>query len=154
MEPAEEKAIEETPVNAIMHTEFVRVHPDTPIAEISQSFSRWECGDIIVIDDDGRFAGIITRLDLLASITPGMGIRSRKKMGCLECLHQSAANRAAEVMSRSHITIPESATIADALVFMEKIRHPNIIVVNRDGRAVGLIDMCDIIAYLVEKGAI
>jgi CBS domain-containing protein len=154
MKPEEEEAIEQTPITVVMRPKFARVHPDTPIAEIYRSFMRRGCPDVIVCDDQSRFLGIITRLDLLASITPGMGIRSRRKMGCIECIIKSGAGSAEEVMSRGHITIPDSATISDALVFMEKNRHPDVIVVDEKGAAVGLVEMCDIIAFLVDKGEI
>ncbi|MDT8357616.1 MAG: CBS domain-containing protein [Methanomicrobiaceae archaeon] len=152
MIPGEEtEFIEHTPIASLMRSDFPRVHPETSISEIFRSFAQRGCADVIVIDDDGKFLGIITRLDLLASITPEMGIRSRRKMGCVACILMSAARHAREVMSRGHITVPDTYTLADTLVFMEKARHPDVIVVNSDGIAVGHVEMCDIIAFLVEK---
>jgi CBS domain-containing protein len=146
-----DESIGETPITSVMHTSFPSVHPDTPIAEIYRSFTQQACRDIIVCDEVNRFLGMITRLDMLSAITPGIGIRSRKKRGCLECLVKSAAKHAGDIMSRSHITIPNTATIADALIAMEKNRHPDIIVVDEKGTALGIVEMCNIIAYLVEK---
>ena len=152
MKPGE--SIEKTPIVELMRTDFPRVHPETPISEIFRSFARKGCADVIVIDDAGKFLGIITRLDLLSSITPGMGIRSRRKMGCVACILMSAARHAREVMSRGHITVPDTYTLGDTLVFMEKARHPDVIVVNTDGIAIGHVEMCDIIAFLVEKNVL
>lgn len=149
MKPGE--SIEKTPIVELMRTDFPQVHPETPISEIFRSFAQKGCADVIVIDDAGKFLGIITRLDLLSSITPGMGIRSRRKMGCVACILMSAARHAREVMSRGHITVPDTYTLGDTLVFMEKARHPDVIVVNTNGIAIGHVEMCDIIAFLVEK---
>jgi predicted transcriptional regulator len=152
MKPGE--SIEKTPIVELMRTDFPRVHPETPISEIFRSFAQKGCADVIVIDDAGKFLGIITRLDLLSSITPGMGIRSRRKMGCVACILMSAARHAREVMSRGHITVPDTYTLGDTLVFMEKARHPDVIVVNTNGIAIGHVEMCDIIAFLVEKNVL
>jgi len=150
----ERPAPEDTPITEIMQKDFSRVHPETPVAEIYRSFTRRGCVDIIVCDDECRFLGIITRMDLLSAITPGMGVRSRRKLGCLECLHKSAARHAEELMTRSHVTVPDSATVAETLLAMEKNRHPDVIVVNDEGIALGLVEMCDIIAFLVREGQI
>ncbi|KAF1078528.1 CBS domain-containing protein [Methanogenium sp. MK-MG] len=146
--------LEDTLITEIMQTDFARVHPETPVADIYRSFTRKGCFDIIVCDEECRFLGIITRMDLLSSITPGMGIRSRRRLGCLECLHKSAARHAGELMTRSHVTVPDTATIAETLVAMEKNRHPDVIVIDGDGVAVGLVEMCDIIRFLVQEGEI
>lgn len=145
---------ENTPISEIMQTDFARVHTETPVADIYRSFTGRGCDDIIVCDEDDRFQGIITRMDLLSSITPGMGIRSRRKLGCLECIHKSAALHAGDLMTRSHVTVPYTATVAETLQAMEKNRHPDVIVVDTDGIARGLVEMCDIIAFLVREGEI
>ncbi|WFN33665.1 CBS domain-containing protein [Methanogenium sp. S4BF] len=145
---------ENTPITEIMEVNFAQVHPETPVADIYRSFTQKGCFDIIVCDEECRFLGIITRMDLLSAITPGMGIRSRRKLGCLECLHKSAALHASELMTRSHVTVPDTATIAETLQAMEKNRHPDVIVVDTDGIALGLVEMCDIIAFLVREGEI
>ncbi len=146
-----DESIGEAPITSVMHTSFPSVHPDTSIAEIYRSFTKQSCRDIIVCDEACRFLGMITRLDMLSAITPGIGVRSPKKRGCLDCLVKSAAKHAADIMSRSHITIQDTATIADALIAMEKNRHPDIIVIDENGTALGIVEMCDIIAYLVDK---
>lgn len=145
---------ENTPITEIMQVNFARVKPEAPVADIYRSFTRKGCFDIIVCDEECRFLGIITRMDLLSAITPGMGVRSRRKLGCLECLHKSAALHARELMTRSHVMVPDSATIAETLVAMEKNRHPDVIVVDDNGIALGLVEMCDVIAFLVREGEI
>jgi CBS domain-containing protein len=146
--------VKETPVREIMHTGFDRVHPDTPIAEIYQSFSRRGCADIVVCDEEGHFQGMITKMDLLWSISPGVGVRSRRKTGCLECIIRSGSMRAGQIMSRSHIAIADSTTIAAALVSMEKNRHPDVIVIDENSVAVGIVEICDILAFFIGEGVL
>jgi CBS domain-containing protein len=149
-----ELELEEIPIVDIMHADFTSMHPDTPIADIFQSFARRGCEDIIVCDEAGKFLGIITKLDLLSAISPGVGVRSRKKMGCLECIVKSGAKTAGEVMSRRHITVPQDASVAQAMVAMEKYRHPDVIVVDEEGVAVGIVEMCDVIAFFIRNDAL
>jgi CBS domain-containing protein len=144
--------IAETPVREIMHTDYHRVHPDTPLSDIYRIIAGIGRKDIIVIDENGQFAGMVTELDLLSSIGPGMGIRSRKKTGCIECMIKSGAQRVREVMSRSHIIVPPTCTIEQAMVAMEKNRHPDVIVTDENGAAVGMVELADIIAFLVQRG--
>jgi CBS-domain-containing membrane protein len=146
--------LEETPVTEIMQTVFERVHPATPIADIYASFSQRGCCDVIVCDDDGHFLGIITEMDLLSAISPGVGIRGRRKMGCLQCFIKSGVKHAREVMSREHISIKSTASVADAMIQMEKNRHPDVIVIDAQGVALGLIEMCDIISFLIRAGTL
>ncbi|HDR73776.1 MAG TPA: CBS domain-containing protein [Methanoculleus sp.] len=146
--------LEGIPVVDIMHAEFTSVHPDAPIGGIFQSFARRGCKDIIVCDETGKFQGIVTELDLLSAIAPGVGVRSRRKMGCLECIIKSGAKSAGEVMSREHITVPRDASVAQAMIAMEKFRHPDVIVVDDEGLAVGIVEMCDVIAFLIRHDAL
>ncbi|MBN1194611.1 MAG: CBS domain-containing protein [Methanomicrobiaceae archaeon] len=143
-----------TPLRAIMHTDFERVHPDTPLADIYRLFAVRGRTDVIIIDDDRHFVGMITDLDLLSGISPGVGVRSRRKLGCVECMIRSRATRAGEIMTRGHITLPDTVSIEKAMVSMEKNRHPDVVVVDEAGVAVGVVEMCDIITYFIEKGLI
>ncbi|KQC03725.1 MAG: hypothetical protein APR53_04625 [Methanoculleus sp. SDB] len=150
--PVEEIAA--TSLRAIMHTDFERVHPDTSLADIYRLFAVRGRSDVIVIDDDGHFVGMITELDLLSAVSPGVGVRSRRKLGCVECMIRSRATRAGEIMTRGHITLPDTVSIERAMVSMEKNRHPDVVVLDEAGVAVGVVEMCDIIAYFIEKGVI
>jgi CBS-domain-containing membrane protein len=40
------------------------------------------------------------------------------------------------------------------MVAMEKDRHPDVIVVDDEGVAVGIVEMCDIIAFLIRNEAL
>lgn len=144
----------QTPVRNIMHRDFDRVRPATPLSGIYRIFAQRGRPDIIVTDDDGRFLGLVTELDLLRAISPGLGVRTRRKTGCIECLVANTDRRAADIMSWTHITVPLTATVEQAMVRMEKNRHPDVIVVEDDGVAIGVVEMCDIIAFLLDSGAL
>jgi CBS domain-containing protein len=144
----------QTPVSSIMHRDFERVHLATPLSYIYRIFAQRGRSDIIVIDDDGHFLGLVTELDLLRAISPGLGVPTRRKTGCIECLVASTDRSAADIMSRTHITVPLTTTVEQAMVRMEKNRHPDVIVVDDDGIATGVVEMCDVIAFLLNSGAL
>lgn len=138
----------EIPVTAVMSETLDIVSPETPLPEIFERFSRAGCTDLIVVGPGNRFLGLITALDLLTAVGPIVGVRSRKKITCIDCLLRGDAAVAADIMTRSHITIRATATLRAAMEAMERYRYPALIAVDDAGSAVGRIEVCMIIAHL------
>ena len=134
-----------------MNRNFPKVHPDTPIDEIYRLFSKEWCTDLIVIDDQDHFTGIIHKLELLFSVSPGVGVRSRRKSSSLTHIIRSTATCAKELMTNDHITIADNASVTDAIIAMEKNRHPDLIVIDKNGIATGIVQVNDIIKFLLEN---
>ncbi len=143
--------IETTPVREIMNSNFQKVHPDTPIDEIYRLFSKEGCTDLVVIDDLDHFTGIIHELELLFSVSPGVGVRSRRKSSSVTHIIRSTATCAKELMTKVHITIPDNASVADAIIAMEKNRHPDLIVIDKNGIATGIVQVNNIINFLLKN---
>ncbi|WP_342676818.1 CBS domain-containing protein [Methanofollis sp. UBA420] len=140
------------PVTAVMAEVVTTIGPDTPLPEVFERFAAPGCTDLVVAGEDNRFLGFITALDLLAAVGPVVGVRSRKKTACLECLLRRDATAAADIMTRSHITVPAAATLREAMEAMERYRYPVLIVVDGDGVAVGRLEVCMIVAHLRVAG--
>jgi len=138
----------EIPVTAVMSGTPFTVPPDTPLPEVFERFSRAGCTELVVSGPENHFLGFITALDLLAAVGPIVGVRSRKKITCIDCLLRGDATVAADIMTRSHITIPATATLREAMEAMERYRYPVLIVVDESGSVVGRIEVCMIIAHL------
>jgi CBS domain-containing protein len=138
----------EIPVTTVMSGTPSTVPPETPLPEVFERFSSVGCTDIVVSGPGNRFLGFITALDLLAAVGHLIGIRSRKKTTCIDCLLRGDATVAADIMTRSHITIPATATLREAMEAMERYRFPVLIVVDEAGSVVGRIEVCMIIAHL------
>jgi len=143
--------IETTPVREIMNPNFPKVHLETPIDEIYRLFSKEWCTDFVVIDDQDHFTGIIHKLELLYSVSPGVGVRSRRKSSSVTHIIRNSPTCAREVMTKVHITIPDNASVADAIITMEKNRHPDLIVIDKNGIAAGIVRVNDIIKFLLEN---
>ena len=116
MHPAEETAL---------------VAPDASLKDVIIAMTRRPLGGACVVAPDGSLAGFLTDGDLRRALTNHDDIRSL---------------RAADVMTRSPVTIGPSATLAEALELME--RRPSQIsvlpVVDESGRALGLLRIHDI----------
>jgi predicted transcriptional regulator len=136
------------PVTTVMTSCPFSVRPDTPIAEVLRLFSRPGVHQLIVTGTDGTVYGVITSRDIIAAITPGAGTLKSHHISGLDRLMKSFAAVASDLVSGEVLKIPDSATILEALRAMEHAYSSSLIVVNRDGTAVGCIDLASILALL------
>jgi CBS domain-containing protein len=139
---------DEMVIRDIMSTDFTGVLPDTPVETIAKHFSARGCGDLVVADSSGHFLGVITPFDLLTAVSPEVGIRSRKRATCIECLISGSVRTASDLMTRSHITVKEDTPIPEGIRLLERHRHPDLVVINGDGVVIGIVGICDIISHL------
>ncbi len=135
-------------IRDIMSTGFTRVLPDTPVETIVTHFSARGCSDLVVTDTSGHFLGVITPYDLLTAVSPEVGIRSRKRATCIDCLISGTVRTASDLMTRSHITVKESTSIPEGIRLLERHRHPDLVVINDDGVVIGVVEICNIISHL------
>lgn len=127
---------------------FEKIFPETPIDHCITHFTHGGCRDLIVTDRGGRFLGVITPFDLLTQMSPIIGVRSRKKSGCIECIIRGDASTAEDIMTRQHITVHADTPVKEALRLLEKYHHPNLVVVDRQGVVVGVVEICSIVGHL------
>lgn len=141
-------ALKDIIVRDIMSGDFDRISPQTTIDRILHEFASRKCTDLVVVDDSGRFLGVVTPFDLVDHVNPAMGVRSGKRAPCIECILRGDALVAEDLMSRSHVTTTEETPVVEALRLLEKNRHPDLIVIDRQGIAVGILGICSIISHL------
>jgi arabinose-5-phosphate isomerase len=120
-------------VKDLMHTgdEIPKVYLGTPMSKTVIEMSSKRLGHAVVVDDNGRIAGIITDGDLRRGI--------EKRGGKLFEL------TAEEVMTKSPKAISEEELAAKALSIMENYSITALVVPDRDGRAIGIIHLHDIL---------
>lgn len=124
------------------------ISQDTPIRDLIELGSIEGCGDIPVTTPEGTFLGIITPLDLIASIMPTVGVRGSGAARCITCHLKKEGATARDLMSREHITIHEDEPIMNAMQMMQRNRHQDLIVVDSRNNVVGKIEICRIIQHL------
>ncbi len=125
-------------VKDLMHTgdEIPNVSLGTPISKTMLEMSSKRLGHTIVLDNEGRIAGLITDGDLRRGI---------EKWG-----EKFFNLPAAEVMTKNPKFVSEDELAAKALSIMEKYSITALVVPDGDGRAIGIIHLHD----LMKKGII
>lgn len=120
------------PVRALMHAgEAVpRVGLGTPMAEVIYEMSRKGLGMTVVEDDGGGLAGVLSDGDLRRLL-------EREGPGALR-------RTAGEAMHRGALTIGAEELAVRALGVMEEHRITALVVVEGDGRVVGVVHLHDL----------
>jgi CBS domain-containing protein len=140
----------------VMTTEVVRVRPSVPLKEVAEILIARGISGVPVVDGDGRVLGVVSETDILA-----------KEQGAIErggLLHRLLspdtrseqakveATTAAQAMTAPAVTIPPSATVAEAAAAM--LEH----CVNRlpvvDGRQLrGIVTRADLVRAFIRPDA-
>ena len=119
-------------ITDVMHggEELPQVGQDASVAEALVEMSRKRLGMTAVAAADGRLAGIFTDGDLRRALDRGIDVRQA---------------RIAEVMTRNPRTIDASQMAAEAAHLMERHQINGLVVVDADGRAVGALNIHDLL---------
>jgi arabinose-5-phosphate isomerase len=92
-------------------------------------------GSVLVVDDGGRFAGFYTDGDLRRNLL------TAQETGRFEMLSRPID----EFMTKDPVTIGPGALVAEALAVLRQRKIDQLAVVDADGRAVGLLDIQDLL---------
>ena len=111
------------------------VDPTQLLGEVIETLHARRIGALVALDADNRLLGIVSERDV---------VRLLAEQG------SAALSRAVgEVMTRSLVTIAESATIDEAMNLMTRGRFRHLPVV-RDERCVGIISIGDVVKRRIE----
>jgi CBS domain-containing protein len=141
-----------------MQTEVPVVKVSTPLVEVLEDLAGIEQRRVVVVDEAGRVAGIITDGDLLrragAEERPGIlqTLMDRLRGGSDTHGHQLklAGRAAASVMTSPVVTIDVDASPVEALRLMIEHRIKRLPVVDAEGHLVGLIGRAGVLRALSE----
>ncbi len=105
------------------------VAPDDAIVDVVRSMTEKRAGAAVVADADGRLAGIFTHGDFARHFpsTPGIGSR-----------------RVSEFMTARPITVASDRLAAEVLHVLQTHRIDDLVVVDPDGKPVGIVDSQDL----------
>src|SRR5262245_170011 len=105
--------------------------PGDPVAHLATSMGRHRARAVVVIDPDGGAQGIVTDRDLRARVVAAG--------------RDPALTRAADVMSAPVVTVSPSAFAFEALLEMTRREIHHLVVVDEDGRLVGVLTSDDLL---------
>ncbi len=131
-------------VRELMHPGMITCKPDTPLGQVAVLLDHHHVHALIVADRDGRPLGVITDFDLLAAEWLSTDQES------LDAMRRMTAG---ELMTFPIDTIDGRAEVCDAAA---RMRHDGIsrLLVEEQGKPVGVISVSDFVASLVEARAI
>ncbi len=118
-------------VRDVMRTgeRFPRVGPETPVRDALAAMTRARAGSVAVIDARDKLLGIFTDGDFRRRIVRDAALLTRPIR---------------EVMTPQPVTVRDSDLAVEILKTVETRRIDDLLVVDSDGRAVGLVDSQDL----------
>jgi CBS domain-containing protein len=121
------------PITRLVHRKPVTVHLDTTLRACARIMNEESIGAVLVNGPHGS-AGVLSERDIIAALAEGAGVDH---------------NRARDFMTADVDSVPETASIAEAVreMLRNEIRH---IVVSRGKQAIGLVSIRDVLAILSE----
>ena len=135
-------------VRDMMTTEVVTVEPSTPFKEIVARLAGRRASAVPVVDEDGRVLGVVSEADLLlreeypdpAQDVPLVWTRRRR----IE-REKASGMCARELMSAPPVTVPPTATVAEAARRLHAAGVKRLPVVDEDGRLLGIVSRADLL---------
>ena len=141
----------------VMTTDVVTVSPEARVEEIACLMLEHHISAVPVVDARGRLAGIVSEGDLVRRIETGA---AGTRAWWLELLAEPAklardyvkahGRRAADVMTRTVVTVEEDASLSDVARLLEGRRIKRVPVV-REGRVVGIVSRADLVRGLAVR---
>jgi CBS domain-containing protein len=125
-------------VDDVMTTDVATVRADTPYREIVELLIRRRVGAVPVVDRDGYAIGVVSASDLVDNYH-----RARRK---------GRAEAARDLMTRRVVTAPPSLAVDFAARLMRRAKVHRLIVVDHNGRVVGLITRTDLLKTHLDDG--
>jgi CBS domain-containing protein len=129
------KDLAETPIKKLRSPDAMTVTADVPVGETIQRMAERRCGAVVIVDGEGRLAGIFTERDVLLRSLEGDPLWQRRPVG--------------EVMTASPVAIRDDDTLEIALGHMKRGHFRHLIVVDSD-RPVGVLSVRDVLAHVAE----
>ncbi len=126
-------------VSDIMRTgeRFARVASETTVLDALMAMTKAQGGAAVVVEADGRLAGIFTDGDFRRALSASNGNGAGEAS-------QILARSVSDYMTRKPLFIRADAYAADVLKVFEKRRIDDLPAVDAEGKVVGLVDIQDL----------
>ena len=142
----------------IMSTELISATRETTVRELAELLVIHRISGVLVLDDDGSLAGIVSQSDLVAqsknphipkSITLFDWVIYLESLDRFKTeIEKMAAVNAGAIMTREVITVPPETPLEDVATIMTE-KHVHTIPVVEGGRLLGVIGKLDIVRSLL-----
>ncbi len=130
-------------IENLMNTDLLTLSMDSPLSEAKELFESNNVHHLIITDDEGLLAGIMTDRDLYKHLSPTVGTSQethRDTTLMQKKLHQ--------VMARNLITTQAHQSLAKAVVLLHDNHISCLPVVNKQNKPIGIITWRDLLKVL------
>ncbi len=121
------RGIDEIQAKEVMSGKLVTAKPDTPIKDAAETMINRKISSIVVVDDEGRLKGIVTKADLESWY-------AYRKRG---------AYKVNDFMTRNPLTVRPSHSIFLATSLMTKHEISRLVVVDDENKPIGVVTLTD-----------
>ncbi|MBI3770927.1 MAG: DUF190 domain-containing protein [Deltaproteobacteria bacterium] len=145
-------------VAEIMEKDVPTVVETTPIHDVISRLMESDAKRILVLDEAGRLAGIITDTDIVARIDPAVRpglltlLRSRWSTVADRQVRRASGQRAADIMTSPVVTVPASALVIEARTLTVARHVKRLPVTDADGRIIGMVARPALLAASLDIG--
>lgn len=140
----------------VMTRDVITITPDTPVEKAAELLYANQISGVPVLDEGGRLVGILSEGDLMAH-TAAIGEPGKQRSWWLrffgdatsraEDYLKSHGRTAADVMSRSPLTVKPDASLGEVAALLEKHRIKRLPVVD-GGKVVGIVSRANLLRGL------
>lgn len=133
-------------VRDIMSRPPVTIGMDTSMGEVQAIFEQHRFHHLIVVNEDGYCAGVISDRDLFKTVSPFIGKMAERTSDV-----NSLKRKAHQVMSRSLVTVrPDTLLRAASRVMLDR-NISCLPVVDNQCRCLGIITIRDIVRWSIDR---
>ena len=128
-------------VGDLMTLDPVTIRMDATIEEAEALLREFRITGLPVVDEGGRLVGVISTTDLLYLAMPTVKQLIR---------HRDSGIRIGEIMSVPPVTVEVTGTLGEAARTMHEGHFHRLVVVDAEGRPVGVLSSMDYVALVAE----
>jgi CBS domain-containing protein len=115
-------------IGTVMTANPASCRPDAPIAQVAQLMIDHDCGQIPVVDAEGKPVGVVTDRDIAVRLVAA----------------GKADATAADAMTSPCQSVAADCSVHDAVKLMEAAKIRRVPVVDGDGRLAGIVSIADL----------
>lgn len=141
-----------TPVTKVMASPVVTVDEDTPLRYLLRLFVSAGIGAAPVLNPRGEPVGVVSKTDVLRALYENPSLAGTELADELEAEpdlpDRDSGIRASNLMTPAPLTIPESASVAEAASIMAREHVHRLFVVGQAGTLSGVVSAMDLVSWL------
>lgn len=133
-------------IENLMSTKLLTLSMDSPLSKVKNLFESNNVHHVIITDDEGLIAGVMTDSDLYKHLSPTVGT-SHETYRDTALMHKKVH----QVMTRNVVAIDPQQTLNEAVLLLYDNHVSCLPVVNKQNKPVGIITWRDLLKVLALK---